>query len=688
VRIGNFTEIEPGDNVNPRVNTEVLLGYNQENLYVSFICYEPDVSSIRKTLTGRDKPIKDDVVLIILDTFNDGQMAYEFGVNPYGIGIDIFIHKFEDLRFDTDWKSAAKIFHDRWEVEIKIPFNSIRFPRKDKQHWRVHFERIRPRESREVYSWAPISRDKPSFLAQAGNLYIEDRISAGQIVEFLPYITGSQNGYLEEPQEPASFVTEYNSPKFGVTGKYGISSNLVLDWAVNPDYSQIETDNPKIDVNTTFAFYYPEKRPFFMEGSDIFASPINGVYTRSINDPIAALKLTGKFKRTSIGYITAYDKHTPWIVPFRDYSFPITSEMNSYSNILRIRQHILKDSYIGFLTTSRKMEEGFSRVTGIDGNIRFLENYSIKFQGLKSWYKEPADTSIFPGYEWLRFDGHTSAFDGEKFDGTAYKVNLSRGARIWKLDIWHEAFSPTFRADNGFIDKNDFKEMGLWTNLDFWLNKSVFEKFTPEIELWRRYDYTGDIRKECIHPWLNIFFRKQTIISLSYTLSSEVFEDTKFDDIWTIGGQLNTDFSKFISGGVWGQVGKGINYCASPVALGDIRDLSLWLTLKPTSRFSSSFNSERYWLWESEGGKEAYDVTVFQNKTSYQFTKHFSIRLVTQYQSDNKNIGIYPLLSFELNPFTVFYLGSNHALNKFDEPYGYRERERRIFVKFRYLFEY
>ena len=426
-----------------------------------------------------------------------------------------------------------------------------------------------------------------------------------------------------------------------------------------------------------------------MEGREILVSPINAIYTRSINDPIAALRLTGRLGRTSIGFITAYDEHTPWIVPFRDYSFPVASDRNSFSNILRIRQSILKDSYIGFLATSRDMKESYSRVAGFDGNVRFLKNYNITFQGLRSWNREPNDTSIFPGREWLQFDDYTSAFDGEKFDGTTYRIRFERTARLWSFTIWHNARSPGFRADNGFIRWNDVRNIGLWTRLDFEPHKWIFERITPLLSIWRRYDYAGNFRKEFIHPGLSITFPRQTNASLTYSLSSEVFMGEKFENIWTVDGSLNTNFSKFISGNVWGQVGKGINYFASPVSLGDIRNISLHLTLiNPIPRLLSCFSASRYWLWESDGGEEVYDVTVFRNSTSYQIMKHLSIGLITQYHSASKNIAIYPLLSYEPTPFTVFYLGSNHDLNKFNEPYGYRESDRHIFVKFQYLFDY
>ncbi|OYD15790.1 hypothetical protein CH333_04870 [candidate division WOR-3 bacterium JGI_Cruoil_03_44_89] len=689
IRVSNFAEVNPGENVKPEVKTEVLIGYDDRNLYVGFICYESDVEKIRATLTKRDAFLmSDDCIGVSIYTSED--KGYLFLVNPYGIQGDGYDHGEGfisiDASFDTDWDAAAKILSDRWEAEISIPFKSLTFPRAREQHWRVRFLRVRLRESMFCYSWSPLSRDIPSSLSQAGHLWIKEEIFVKRTQEFLPYLIGFQNGSLAEQGNPESFETQSPDGRIGVTGKYRISPALTLDWAVKPDFAQIETDAPQIDVNTTFALYYYEKRPLFMEGSDIFGSPVRAIYTRSVNDPVAALKVTGKLGKTSIGYIGAYDEYTPWVVPFKEYSFSVASEKRSLSNIIRVRRSILKESYVGLLATSRDIDGSFSRVAGVDGYIRFLQNYSIEFQILGSLYREPSDTSIFPGYEWLEFGDYTSAFDGEEFDGLVYTLGFARRARYWGVSVWHEALSPTFRADNGFINRNDCKDAGITSYLSFYINRGIFERLESDIDIARKGDYAGNLMNEYLYPRLSIDFIQQTYLTLWYMLfPSTIWGETEFNDIWKAGGTLSTNFSKFFSGYIWYQFGKGINYYASPLDLGDFSETSLSLTLNPTPKFNTSFWSHRYWLWD-DAGEEVYDVTVFENRIAYQFTKYLSLRLITQYNSSDKSLGVYPLMSFELTPFTVFYLGSNHNLYDFEEPYGISETSRQIFLKFQYMF--
>jgi hypothetical protein len=688
VRVGNFTEFEPEEGTKPDVETEVLVGYDDKNLYIGFMCYEGDIKQIRATLAKRDAiPGTDDGIGIIICTSENLDRGYSFGVNAYGIQEDEYQSAFSsDKSFDTHWDAAAKILRDRWEAEVAIPFKSLSFPQAKEQHWRVHFVRGRARETSFTYCWAPISRDIPSLFSQAGHLWIKEEIFVKRTYEFLPYLIGFQNGSLNESGNPESFESQSPDGRIGVTGKYKLSPSLTLDWAMRPDFAQIETDAPQIDVNTTFALYYWEKRPLFMEGSDIFSSPINAVYTRSINDPIATLKLTGKIGRTSIGYIGAYDEFTPWVVPFKEYSFSVASEKRSLSNIIRVRQSILEESYIGLLATSRDMGESFSRVAGVDGDIRFLQNYFVEFQALRTWYKEPCDTTIFPGYEWLKFEDYTSAFNGEKFDGLAYSLIFGRYTKYWNVGIWREALSPTFRVDNGFIHRNDYKDTGIWSSLNFYINRGILERIMPYISFTHRRDYAGNLMENYLYPSLNINFIHQTYLSLWYNwVPTKVFTGSKLNDMWKVGGQLSTSFSKFFYGKIWYQFGKDINYYVSPVALGDVSYLALSLIFKPTPKFRTSFWLPRYWL-RDDTGKEVCDVTVFQNKITCQFTKYLSLRLITQYNSSDKSIGVYPLISFELTPFTVFYLGSNHNLYNFEEPHGISETNRQIFLKFQYLF--
>ncbi|MHA2602787.1 MAG: carbohydrate binding family 9 domain-containing protein, partial [Candidatus Thorarchaeota archaeon SMTZ1-83] len=607
--IDEFVEVLPREGVRPPVNTRVWLLHDGESIYIGFVCYEQNISRVRATLGDKDHLDNDDYVGLLLDTFDQLQSAYKFALNPCGVQVDGIFYPWgeTDLTFDTQWEGKARVLTDRWEAEIKIPFSSIDFPAKDEQHWRLYLGRTRPRKSVEEYAWPSISLDKSVF-SQLGHLYVTSKISWQGAMEFLPSMVVFQGRSLIEEESSRDIRNQPLVVKTGVTGEYAPRSDLNFDWAINPDYAQMETDAPQLDVNTTFALFYADKRPIFMKGSDIFECPVDVVYTRSMNDPAFVLKFTSRLGNTSLGHIISYDKHTPWIVPFRQYSFALKSERTSLSNIVRIRQSVGEDSYIGGLATSRELSNGFSRVAGVDGSVEFLKNCVLNFQLLKSWYKEPLDAKLFSGYHQLKFSKHTSAFDGERFDGLAYTINLSRCARMLNFGFSTTAFSPTFRADNGFVNKNDYIDIGGWTSLRFVINNGAFESVVPQINVLRRTDYAGSFWKDHVCSALAVSFIRQTYLDLFCTLSREVHQEIEFSSVWTVDARLSTDFSKVLSGGIRCEFGKLIDYCALPPALGSVNNSGLWFSLRPTTQFGLGLDAERYWLWDSNS-KEVYDVT-------------------------------------------------------------------------------
>lgn len=687
-RLGNFTEFTPRENSKPEVETEVMIGYDSENLYIAWICHEKDPSKIIASACPRDMFWSDDKVIIQLYPFRDSPKGYFFAVNPLGIQQDAYEYKNDiDITFDTKWKAAANICHDKWIVEMAIPFTSIRFKESKEQHWKVHFARHRSRVQ-EIYSWSPLSRSTPSVYEQAGDLFIKDRDLHKRINEFLPYAVISRTTKLEDPA--TSYRESEITGSFGMNGKHSLTGDFVIDWALNPDYSQIETDIPNINLNTTFAFYYPEKRPFFMENKDIYASPIDVVYTRSINDPLIAVKLNSRINKIWMGWITAYDEHTPWIIPFCDYSFPVATDVNSISNIFRIKGDILKDSYIGIIGTYRNINQdcgGWNAVSGIDGNIRFLRNYAVIWQALKSWTKEPDDTTIFKGYPWLEFDAYTSGFDREKFTGEAYLLEFSRKGRYWNVDMWYKLIAPTFRADNGFIDRNDLAEPGLQINMELWVNKWLFEKITPQLDFNRKYNRSYSFREQDVKPSIIIDFRKQTSVSLSYDVSSKSFADTTFNDMWRISSQVNSSFNRYVTLSTSYEFGEDIDYSSQPIQLSDFDRVFLWTAITPVYSVKLEFTLQKYALYDKETKEKIHAMTMFRSNINYQLTDWLSARIITDYWSyaGHHSIEMYPLISFRINPFSGFYIGSTHTIDRFDEPYGYRESKRQVFVKFSYL---
>jgi hypothetical protein len=592
---------------------------------------------------------------------------------------------------------------------MSIPFRSVRFPDAESQSWGVHIIRNRPRDSREQYSWVPIPRDETCIFCNAGTINGLNGINQGKNLEFLPYVIGSQASYLEDSENRHStYIHEPANSAYGLGLKYGITPNYTLDFTYNPDFSQIEADAAQIDVNTTFALFFPERRPFFQEGADIFDTRINTVYTRTINDPIMAGKITGKSGRTTIGYMVARDETTPYIVPFEE-SSQMAANGRSYSNIVRVKRDILEDSFFGLIATDRRNETngGYNTNLGFDGRIRFLENYIVSGHVQGSYTREPDDAELSEDFDDIRFgdkNQYDSFFNGQEFAGQALELGFSRDAEHWNFSTWYEDYSPTFRAENGFVTSNNFRTAGLWTGYMIYTDEGKFtERLQPQFNWGRRYNYDGLFKDEWMQPSIWIRFRKQTGFWAGYLVSKERYAGVLVDGIRRFAPEVWTDFSAYLSCGVWGRFGRTLVRDELDPRLGYQTSFGAWANLKPTSQLKLNLNFRSFRLEELvaredpetgdwlEAGTEIYDVYIVRARLTYQFTRNLFFRVITQYVDSDNLIEVDPLLSYKLNPFTVFFIGSSHDYMRFenalpgDEPV-YKQANRTYFVKFQYLF--
>src|SRR5258708_8382167 len=310
----DFYQIQPGDNIAPSKRTEVMLGYDSKFIYIAFHCYdEPD--KVRATIPKRDSIFNDDYVGILFDTFNDGRKAYEFDFSPLGIQADgIWTDgQGEDFNPDVVMESKGLVTSDGWTVEAAIPFKSLRYVAGKDKLWGAHFWRRIKRFNNELDMWMPINRYISSWLAQEGHLSGLEGISTERTLELIPSLTLSETGKRKATLSPAQLAAGILDPgrlvnepiKFApaLTGKYSITPNVTLDFAVNPDFAQVESDQLVITANQRFPIFFPEKRPFFLEGVDIFNTAIAAVHTRTIIDPDFSVNLTGKIDRNTFGFL-------------------------------------------------------------------------------------------------------------------------------------------------------------------------------------------------------------------------------------------------------------------------------------------------------------------------------------------------------------------------------------------------
>ena len=392
-------EWAPGDNTPPPVATECLVTYDAARLYLACRASDPDPSRIRAHLMDRDAIdtlIQDDHVGFMIDTFNDQRRAFQFRVNPLGVQADAIFSELdgvEDWSWDTIWTSAGKIGAGGYAVEIAISFKQLRFPHTSgPQTWGFEAFRSYPRNVRHRISSRYTDRNTSCLLCQQNLVEGFEGIAPGRKIELDPTVTGHRTDERADP--PAGPMARGKAMgEAGLTARWGIASNLVLGGAVNPDFSQVEADVAQLDVNTRFALFYPEKRPFFLEGLDFFTTPFQAVFTRTVADPAGGLKLTGKAGRNAIGVFVTRDRVNNLVIPSNQDSNLASTPDDVTGAVVRYRRDLGSQSTLGFLYTGRESAGYHNRVFGPDAFVRLSQSDAVRVQFLHSDTAYPASVA-------------------------------------------------------------------------------------------------------------------------------------------------------------------------------------------------------------------------------------------------------------------------------------------------------
>jgi hypothetical protein len=437
------TEIDPGKNIPAPVTALAFLAYDDDNLYVAFRAYDPEPSAIRAHLSDRDTPFRDDFVGILVDTFNDERGGYELFVNPLGVQMDLALNETssdeeEDANWDAIWSSAGRIDEQGYTVEMAVPFSSLRFQRSaGEQTWGLTAFRSYPRSRRHQINVNAVDPDDSCFICHIPKITGFAGATPGRNVEFDPTVTAHRTDRREAFPE-GSYEGEEEAD-LGLTARWGITPNLTFSGAVNPDFSQVEADAAQLDVNTQFTLFFPEKRPFFLEGADFFETPWNVIHTRTVSDPSWGVKLTGKEGRNGIGVFAVRDEVTNLLLPGSQRSSTASLRMETTDAALRYRRDFGSASNLGAVVTHREGEGYHNSVYGIDGLWRPTGSDRITVQALQSETEYPFAFASDIGLE-------TGAFDG-----TAWRASYVHDSQNWEWYAQHEDMDPGFRADLGFL---------------------------------------------------------------------------------------------------------------------------------------------------------------------------------------------------------------------------------------------
>jgi len=669
VVLDTFTQYEPQEGASPSEKTVVYIGYDKKNLYIGIHCFDSNSKAIRASLTNRDSVYGDDEVTIYLDTFNDKKRAFVFQVNPCGIQTDGIYTETRrrgrgrggffgfDRNWDTFFLSDAHIDDSGYTIELAIPFKSIRFPNTSPQLWGLQIMRTIRRKNEEIYLF-PRSRNINGFLIQSGTLEIDGVIEKGRNFEVMPVLTG-----LKQDEEKFD-------PEASINLKYGITSNLTADITFNPDFSQIEADMPQVDVNQRYALYYPEKRPFFLEGKDLFDTPLELVYTRKIVEPQWGVKLTGKMGKTTLAFLSAYDENPPGIY-ISDYPDEEDEEeanpYNSLINILRVKRDLYTESHIGFIMTDKEMggswnsiSDNYNRVVGIDGHLKFQNFYRFSFQFLGSFSKaENEKTDLVP----------------------AMNFSLSRTSRHLALSASWTSIHPDFEAGIGFFRRKNVHSLHTRVSYSFLPQNDLIISIRPAFEYRRIYDFDQTLTDEQFNLSGFINGWRQSHIWTAFSSSFERYEGVDFKKK-TFRANFSSEPLSWLSGNISFSFGDGIYYDENPY-LGYKTSFGLRLTLKPFTNLHLFFDFKNDELYKEKGGEKEYEVNILSLRTRYQLSRSLSMRLITDYNDYYKQFYTSILLSYEYRPGTVFYIGIDDNQEK-DESGIFRRQGRYYFIKFSY----
>ncbi len=644
--------------------TVVSYAYDRENLYFAYRCFERDPSKIKAAITARDTIEADDWVCLNLDTFNDQQSLYAFYVNPLGIqGDSRFEGGQEDFTIDVVWYSAGRIDSEGYTVEIRIPFKSIRYRDRDPVEMGVIFER---RISRLPESGTYPALDPGrglDFLTQTRPLLFAD-IRHYTLLELLPAATYGKTSLNER----GSLAPQKARRDLSLTAKYGLTSQLILDGTVNPDFSQVESDAGQVDFNLRYALFYPEKRPFFLEGREKFTlaateaeNPLEAVvYTRTIVDPLLGFKLNGKISpQDTIASIYALDE------------LPEDSPQDqAHIAIARYKHALSGDSFIGGIWASRFEGSRTNIVAGSDGYLRLNPASSFSYQALFSLTR--------PGGGAAEAEGHALNFQ-------YYHATRDRLFEVTFQDLGRD-----FETDTGYLTRNGLSRLKVGFLPMIYPKSRTFLRIDPVFHTIHIRDKASGLLESANTFDLRAIMPLNTTLIAGARYQTEIFRGTRFDrsGFRLIGSSQLTKQLSLSARYVYG--GK-IRYVESPYQ-GRGNDATFGVSFLPSEKLNFSLDLAYSDFFRSADGAKEYDYGIIRSQNTYQVNKYLFFRVIVEYNSFYEEMLTDLLASFTYIPGTVIHVGYGSLYDKLawrEEAYEpsdrFLEMKRDFFFKVSYL---
>ena len=664
----NFIQIAPIEGAPGSEETEVWMAYDSDHLYFAFYAHYTRPETMRINRADREEIRGDDRMSILFDPFLDQQRAYQLEVNGYGVQADSLVNADGStgfsrssgsssasrgsgprrsggsgmsssgqfgIRGDDSWNAlfdtGGRVVADGWTAEMRIPFKSLRYPSRGSgqpHRWGFQITRI-IRDKSEAQSWSPISRGVAGQLTQFGTLEGLSDLSRSRNLELLPEVTGFRLGSLDTGT--GEYTTDDPTGELGFGVKYGLTPNLTADVTYNPDFSQIESDRPQIETNQRFALFYPEQRPFFLEGQEIFqtATPLTLVHTRTIVDPRFGGKLTGKVGQATLGFVVADDEAAGRLDDAGHSQYGTTAQ----TVLGRARYDFYAESYLGAIMTAREFGADYNRVAGIDGRFRLGRTHRVSFLAAGSETQDEGLGSL---------------------SGAAIEADFSKQGRNLSYNVAHSRIDPGFLTDTGFLPRVDLQQTSGTASYRWW-PESTLMTWGPSMTYLRLYDHAGMLQDEQLQGMANFSFRNNMAITGMVNRDLERFGAVDFRKTgFGFFGVMSARILSIYGGYNWGD---GIYYDTDTPYLGWSTVGNVNFRFQPTSRLRTEFTMVSSDFVDHETQDDVFNVRIFRTRTTYQFTDRLLGRYIIEHNTAAATLGNNVLFTYRVNAGTVIFIG-------------------------------
>jgi hypothetical protein len=720
--VRDFRQYLPGDGAPGSETTSAYLSYSDKYLYVVFVC-EDVAGQVRAHLSKREGADQDDTVGVLLDTFRDQRRAYYFAANPLGIQSDAIYTEGQgyDFTFDTLWYTEGRLTNKGYVVWFQIPFKSLRFARTPEQTWGIALYRVILRKSEYLY-WPYITQRVQGLTQQLAPVSGLENISPGRNIQLIPYGLLARSSFLDQrdPANPAR-RTDFEH-RGGLDAKFVVRDALTFDVTLNPDFSQVESNEPQVTINQRFEVFFPEKRPFFIENAGFFATPINLFFSRRVADPQFGGRMTGKVGHWALGVIAIDDRR-----PGQGQPSGSPFDTRAGIGVVRVAREFGRQSHIGVLFSSRDFADTSNRVASIDARFKLTPNWVLEGQAVHSWTRQN------PALPPLCFQGD------DHLQGNAAWAKLSYTGRHLFYNSGYEGETPGFCTELGFVNRVDIRKSSNFLGYLWRPEKSKVLDFGPSGTGTVIWDHTGRLTDWGADFVFQVDFPKQTTFSVTRREAFELFHGLGFRKHLS-GVSITSQPYKWLGFSTQFTTGTGENFFPGPGLptgpplqpfLGNTKRFSLGFTFQPKARvrldqtyiFSRLGTREGSTPAGFEPGTSVFNNHIVRSKLNYQFTKELSLRAIFDYNATlaneqvldlQRNLGSFTggpvepskrftsdlLLTYLLHPGTAIYVGytDTYANLRLDplavapavlrtgspnEPVG-----RLFFVKLSYLFRF